>query len=59
GIYYSLIQVKSLQLYILFHLHLFYLFLSEASVIIHYDYQVLLDYLISKDTGIRCAKYLL
>ncbi|QHO02068.1 Type IV inositol polyphosphate 5-phosphatase [Arachis hypogaea] len=26
---------------------------------IHYDHQVLLDYLISKDTGISCAKYLL
>ncbi|KAI4327504.1 hypothetical protein L6164_019954 [Bauhinia variegata] len=46
----------------LFHLsdvfnpvHLFHLFLSE----IHYDHQVLLDYLISKDTGISCAKYLL
>ncbi|MED6223112.1 hypothetical protein PIB30_070835 [Stylosanthes scabra] len=39
--------------------HLFHLFLSEASVNIHYDYQVLLDYLISNDTGISCAKYLL
>ncbi|XLU62744.1 hypothetical protein S245_021953, partial [Arachis hypogaea] len=55
GIYCSLIQVKSSQLYILFHLHLFHLFLSE----IHYDYHVLLDYLISKDIGINCAKYLL
>ncbi|KAK7359907.1 hypothetical protein VNO77_01875 [Canavalia gladiata] len=35
--------------------HLFHLFLSE----IHYDHQVLLDYLISKDTGVSCAKYLL
>ncbi|XP_039684732.1 uncharacterized protein [Medicago truncatula] len=35
--------------------YLFHLFLSE----IHYDHQVLLDYLISKDTGISCAKYLL
>ncbi|MED6184331.1 hypothetical protein PIB30_046427 [Stylosanthes scabra] len=35
--------------------HLFHLFLSE----IHYDHQVLLDYLISNDTGISCAKYLL
>ncbi|KAK7263071.1 hypothetical protein RJT34_30655 [Clitoria ternatea] len=35
--------------------HLFHLFLSE----IHYDHQVLLDYLISKDTGISCAKYFL
>ncbi|XP_014505808.1 uncharacterized protein LOC106765633 isoform X2 [Vigna radiata var. radiata] len=33
----------------------FHLFLCE----IHYDHQVLLDYLISKDTGISCAKYLL
>ncbi|XP_027915704.1 uncharacterized protein LOC114175134 [Vigna unguiculata] len=33
----------------------FHLFLFE----IHYDHQVLLDYLISKDTGISCAKYLL
>ncbi|XP_062102171.1 uncharacterized protein LOC133811601 isoform X2 [Humulus lupulus] len=35
--------------------HLFHLFLSE----LHYDHQVLLDYLISKDTGISCAEYLL
>ncbi|CAL5197659.1 unnamed protein product [Lathyrus oleraceus] len=35
--------------------YLFHLFLSE----IHYDHQVLLDYLISKDTGISCVKYLL
>ncbi|ESW27970.1 hypothetical protein PHAVU_003G248400 [Phaseolus vulgaris] len=35
--------------------YLFHLFLCE----IHYDHQVLLDYLISKDTGISCAKYLL
>ncbi|XP_044470163.1 uncharacterized protein LOC123199303 isoform X2 [Mangifera indica] len=47
---------------ILFHLshvfnpvHLFHLFLAE----LHYDHQVLLDYLISKDTGIHCAEYLL
>ncbi|KAG6663223.1 hypothetical protein CIPAW_02G011900 [Carya illinoinensis] len=46
----------------LFHLsnlfnpiHLFHLFLLE----LHYDHQVLLDYLISKDTGISCAEYLL
>ncbi|XVF15635.1 hypothetical protein REPUB_Repub09cG0171300 [Reevesia pubescens] len=26
---------------------------------LHYDHQVLLDYLISKDTGISCAEYLL
>ncbi|CAH1420093.1 unnamed protein product [Lactuca virosa] len=35
--------------------HLFHIFLSE----IHYDHQVLLDYLISKDTGATCAEYLL
>ncbi|KAL8044405.1 hypothetical protein ABFX02_08G044200 [Erythranthe guttata] len=35
--------------------HLFHLFLSE----ILYDHQVLLDYLISKDTGSSCAEYLL
>ncbi|KAJ9564093.1 hypothetical protein OSB04_000059 [Centaurea solstitialis] len=35
--------------------HLFHLFLSE----LHYDHQVLLDYLISKDTGVSCAEYLL
>ncbi|XP_050388209.1 uncharacterized protein LOC126805192 isoform X2 [Argentina anserina] len=34
---------------------LFHLFLVELS----YDHQVLLDYLISKDTGISCAEYLL
>lgn len=26
---------------------------------LHYDHQVLLDYLISKDTGTDCAEYLL
>ncbi|XP_022751312.1 uncharacterized protein LOC111300007 isoform X4 [Durio zibethinus] len=36
-------------------IHLFHLFLAE----LHYDHQVLLDYLISKDTGINCAEYLL
>ncbi|XP_024030792.1 uncharacterized protein LOC21403182 [Morus notabilis] len=35
--------------------HLFHLFLAE----LHYDHQVLLDYLISKDTGTSCAEYLL
>ncbi|PWA50358.1 hypothetical protein CTI12_AA296710 [Artemisia annua] len=35
--------------------HLFHIFLSE----LHYDHQVLLDYLISKDTGASCAEYLL
>ncbi|XP_073065238.1 uncharacterized protein [Primulina eburnea] len=36
-------------------LHLFHLFLAE----ILYDHQVLLDYLISGDTGSSCAEYLL
>ncbi|XP_030546404.1 uncharacterized protein LOC115752392 [Rhodamnia argentea] len=36
-------------------LNLFHSFLAE----IKYDHQVLLDYLISKDTGISCAEYLL
>ncbi|XP_025013705.1 uncharacterized protein LOC8267269 isoform X2 [Ricinus communis] len=47
---------------ILFHIshifnpvYLFHLFLAE----LHYDHQVLLDYLISKDIGISCAEYLL
>ncbi|XP_026394383.1 uncharacterized protein LOC113289360 [Papaver somniferum] len=47
---------------ILYHLsnilnpvQLFHLFLSE----LQYDHQVLLDYLISKDTGVNCVKYLL
>ncbi|XP_037491432.1 uncharacterized protein LOC105639968 isoform X2 [Jatropha curcas] len=35
--------------------YLFHLFLAE----LHYDHQVLLDYLISKDTGISSAEYLL
>ncbi|PHU27390.1 hypothetical protein BC332_05722 [Capsicum chinense] len=40
----------------LFHpIHFFHLFLSG----IHYDHQVLLDYLISKDTGSNSAEYLL
>lgn len=30
-----------------------------SSLQIHYDHQVLLDYLISRDTGDRCAEYLL
>ncbi|KAM3709389.1 hypothetical protein ACB098_02G169800 [Castanea mollissima] len=34
---------------------LFHLFLSK----LHYDHEVLLDYLISKDMGISCAEYLL
>ncbi|XP_077233133.1 golgin isoform X2 [Tasmannia lanceolata] len=47
---------------ILFHIssifnpiHLFHLFLAG----LHYDHSVLLDYLISKDTGIHCVQYLL
>ncbi|KAL8473636.1 hypothetical protein ACS0TY_029799 [Phlomoides rotata] len=36
-------------------IHLFHLFLAE----IHYDHLVLLDYLISKDSGSSCAEYLL
>ncbi|KAL2504866.1 hypothetical protein Adt_20487 [Abeliophyllum distichum] len=36
-------------------IHIFHIFLAE----IHYDHQVLLDYLISKDTGTSCAEYLL
>ncbi|KAG6398490.1 hypothetical protein SASPL_139952 [Salvia splendens] len=36
-------------------IHLFHLFLAEIS----YDHQVLLDHLISKDTGSICAEYLL
>ncbi|GLT75258.1 hypothetical protein SLA2020_469940 [Shorea laevis] len=36
-------------------INLFHLFLAE----LHYDHQVLLDYLISKDNGISCAEYLL
>ncbi|KAI3895781.1 hypothetical protein MKW98_025572, partial [Papaver atlanticum] len=47
---------------ILYHLsnilnpvQLLHLFLSE----LQYDHQVLLDYLISKDTGVNCVKYLL
>lgn len=36
-------------------INLFHIFLSE----IHYDHEVILDYLISKDTGASCAEYLL
>ncbi|CAN4082847.1 unnamed protein product [Withania somnifera] len=40
----------------LFHpIHFFHLFMAG----IHYDHQVLLDYLISKDTGASSAEYLL
>ncbi|KAG8474669.1 hypothetical protein CXB51_031178 [Gossypium anomalum] len=58
--------------YIFNPIRLFHLFLAEASLLhpnlaistpgsnfLHYDHQVLLDYLISKDTGISCAEYLL
>ncbi|KAK9129647.1 hypothetical protein Sjap_010134 [Stephania japonica] len=55
-------KVKALKDEILFHVsnifnpvHLFHLFLAE----LHYDHLVLLDYLISKDIGIRCLQYLL
>ncbi|XP_008813214.2 uncharacterized protein LOC103723905 isoform X2 [Phoenix dactylifera] len=47
---------------ILFHIssifnpiHIFHLFL----LLLHYDHLVLVDYLISKDTGIHCVQYLL
>ncbi|KAJ0096379.1 hypothetical protein Patl1_28791 [Pistacia atlantica] len=33
--------------------------MSLSFMQLHYDHQVLLDYLISKDTGIHCAEYLL
>ncbi|KAK2657368.1 hypothetical protein Ddye_010420 [Dipteronia dyeriana] len=36
-------------------IHLFHLFLAE----LRYDHQMLLDYLISKDTGSSCVEYLL
>ncbi|XP_068655623.1 uncharacterized protein [Aristolochia californica] len=36
-------------------IHLFHLLLAE----LHYDHSVLLDYLISKDIGILCVRYLL
>ncbi|OMP02125.1 hypothetical protein COLO4_11329 [Corchorus olitorius] len=36
-------------------IHLFHLFIAE----LHYDHQVLLDYLISKDVGMSFAEYLL
>lgn len=36
-------------------IHLFHMFL----LVLHYDHSVLIDYLISKDTGIPCVKYLL
>ncbi|CBI33272.3 unnamed protein product, partial [Vitis vinifera] len=42
------------QLLFLFLLH-YVLFILQ----LHYDHQVLLDYLISKDTGISCAEYIL
>lgn len=36
-------------------IHLFHMFLS----LLNYDHLVLLDYLISKDTGVHCVQYLL
>ncbi|KAL2333628.1 hypothetical protein Fmac_014841 [Flemingia macrophylla] len=70
--YLNVMKIFSFELSNIFNpVHLFHLFLSEASIIhylstcrlftllIHYDHQVLLDYLISKDTGISCVKYLL
>ncbi|XP_010550373.2 PREDICTED: uncharacterized protein LOC104821263 [Tarenaya hassleriana] len=49
-------QTIIFSLSILFNpLSLFCIFLSE----LHYDHQVLLDYLISRDTGTSCAEYLL
>ncbi|XP_073141120.1 uncharacterized protein [Henckelia pumila] len=55
----ALFTVKNHQFFLaslLFNpLHLFHLFLGE----ILYDHQVLLDYLISGDSGSRCAEYLL
>lgn len=55
----ALFTVKNHQFFLaslLFNpLHLFHLFLAE----ILYDHQVLLDYLISGDSGSRCAEYLL
>ncbi|KAJ6812015.1 uncharacterized protein M6B38_152230 [Iris pallida] len=36
-------------------IHLFHLFL----LLLHYDHLVLVDYLISKDTGVHCVQYLL
>ncbi|XP_057951432.1 uncharacterized protein LOC131146073 isoform X7 [Malania oleifera] len=55
-------KFKEVKKDILFHVsnlfnpvHLFHLLLAE----LHYDHLVLLDYLISKDTGTSCAEYLL
>ncbi|CAH2064478.1 unnamed protein product [Thlaspi arvense] len=49
-------QIILFRLSILFNpVILFCIFLSE----LHYDHQVLLDYLISKDIGASCAEYLL
>nr|GMC67439.1 uncharacterized protein LOC109180318 [Ipomoea batatas] len=45
----------SIVLHLFNPVHLFHIFLAE----IHYDHQVLLDYLISKDTGASSAEYLL
>ncbi|RDX83275.1 hypothetical protein CR513_35823, partial [Mucuna pruriens] len=51
----SMNHEKYLQICMNFMSSFLQLYLCE----IHYDHQVLLDYLISKDTGIRCAKYFL
>jgi hypothetical protein len=49
-------QITLFRLSTLFNpVRLFCIFLSE----LHYDHQVLLDYLISKDIGASCAEYLL
>ncbi|KAK1317811.1 hypothetical protein QJS10_CPA05g01530 [Acorus calamus] len=61
--YYKIVKsVEELNEGQLFHLpsimnpvHLFHLFLSE----LQFDHLVLLDYLISKDTGLTCLQYLL
>ncbi|XP_009757340.1 uncharacterized protein [Nicotiana sylvestris] len=54
---FSTVEVREFSLIShLFHpIHFFHLFLAG----IHYDHQVLLDYLISKDTGASSAEYLL
>nr|GMC59554.1 uncharacterized protein LOC109180318 [Ipomoea batatas] len=48
-------EIHSIVLHLFNPVHLFHIFLAE----IHYDHQVLLDYLISKDTGASSAEYLL
>ncbi|XP_055804769.1 uncharacterized protein LOC129873662 isoform X2 [Solanum dulcamara] len=49
------VRVFSLISHLFHPIHFFHLFLDG----IHYDHQVLLDYLISKDTGASSAEYLL